>query len=160
VQDLVNGPMLSTQINPIIDGNFQALSANGIVATTNNIPVTQSDANGVKTYLSARRSFMTGELAKVTAPFEISNNAGQNFAVTNQAGLTLLGKAPVEVAFIRLNGATTNANVTWTSVTNWSLSIALLPHVSTNTATLRAYDRLNQALATNIYQKSITVTNK
>ena len=141
VEDAVNGPMLSSTINPVIDGNYQALSANQVLASTNNFPVRQQDADALKTYVSGRRAFLLGELAKVAAPFEISNNNGDNFTVTNQSSLTLVGKAPVAVAFVRINSTTSNASVTWTSVTNWSVNVALTN--GPNPFAVRGYDRLN-----------------
>ena len=92
----------------------------------------------------------------LAAPFEISNNGGNNFAVTIQTNLTLFGKAPVPVAHLRVNGASTNANVTWTSVTNWSLGLEL--PLGTNTVTVQGYGRLNQIL--NGLSDSIVITNK
>ena len=134
IQDAVNGPMLSANVDPVLDGNYAALLGNGVAVTSpDDISTTVcTDGPTLRTWIQLRRSFLTGELGKVTAPFEISNNNGDNFSVTNQSSLTLFGKAPVEVASIqskRING--TNSLVVqigltnWTSVTNWSMPMAL-----------------------------------
>jgi hypothetical protein len=126
--------MLSANVDPVLDGNYAALLGNGVAVTSpDDISTTVcTDGPTLRTWIQLRRSFLTGELGKVTAPFEISNNNGDNFSVTNQSSLTLFGKAPVEVASIqskRING--TNSLVVqigltnWTSVTNWSMPMAL-----------------------------------
>lgn len=50
----------------------------------------------------------------------------------------------MEVAFIRFTGATTDANVTWTSLTNWSLPITLQSGANTNS--VQGYDRRTNAI--------------
>ena len=170
VQDAVNGPMRPATHLPSLTANYAALTDNGI-APSNSFLIVTNNMVGTNTvfysnyftpasWLSNRWNSLTNELAKVTQTFAITNHAGANYAVTNATNITLSGKAPMEVVYIRVNGAATNANVTWTSVTNWSLGVTLAFPPSTNTTTVQGYDRLNQLLATNLYQKSITITNK
>ena len=59
--------------------------------------------------------------------------------------MTLAGKTAVEVRCIRLNGATMNANVTWTALTNWSITVAL--SAGRNTNTFQGYGRTNNLLS-------------
>ena len=96
---------------------------------------------------------MTGELAKVAAPLSITNNNGSNFT-TSATSVVLGGKASVEVAFIRINSTTSNAPVTWNTVTNWTVSVALTN--GTNALTVRGYDRLNVSNAV----AAITITRQ
>src|ERR1041384_3649997 len=115
----------------IINSNYSALVANGISITA---PSVSAGGNlAITTWIDSRRNYLSDQLNTVSAPFEISNNGGNNFS-TNAASIVLIGKAPVEVAFLRLDGASTNAAVTWTSVTNWSLNIDL--QVGTNSITV------------------------
>jgi hypothetical protein len=109
----------------------------------------------VNLWLDGRRSHIQSQLAGVAAPFEISNNNGSNLT-TNQASIALVGKAPVEAAFLRFSGATTNASVTWTSVTNWSIGMTLTNGV--NPISLQAFDRKTNAISG--MTDSITITNQ
>jgi hypothetical protein len=74
---------------------------------------------------------------------------------TNNPNLLLVGRAPMEVASIRVNGATTNT-VLWTSVTNWSIGLTLTN--GANPLTVQGYGRTNNLLAG--MSDSITVTNQ
>ena len=161
IDDAVNGPFQPATMGALLDANYAFLSTNYVVTVGSAAALLSPDQSksyvpALRNWITNRYSFLTGQLASVAAPFEISNNGGINFAVTNQTGITLLGKAPVQAAFVRVNGAGTNANVTWTSVTNWSLG-AELP-LGTNTLTVEGFDRLNQALGG--FSDTITITNK
>ena len=161
IQDAVNGPFQPAVIGAVAEANYAFLTQHYSVSTPQAASLLSPDGGktnvpALRQWITNRYSFLTGQLATVAAPFEISNNGGNNFAVTQQTGITLAGKAPVEAAFLRVNGAGTNANVTWTSVTNWSLG-AELP-LGTNTLTVEGFDRLNQALGG--FSDTITITNK
>ena len=66
----------------------------------------------------------------------------------------LAGSAPPQVKFIALGSMITN--VTWNTVTNWSLSVTLSN--GANPFTVQGYDRFTNALAgTNA---SITITRQ
>ncbi len=159
LQDAVNGPLQSASYSAVLNGNYAALTNNGVSVKRPDEAVTTNYS--LVAWIDKRRNYLNSQLASVpTTTFAITSNGGQNYSVTNQSGTTILGTAPLEVAFLRVNGATTNANVTWTSVTNWSLGVALSAPLSTNLITVRGYDWLNQMLGTNPYQKSITITNK
>ena len=160
IHDAVNGPFSPPVLNPILDANHAFLSTNYSISTTNASPLLSPDQGqlgvpALRPWITNRYNFLTGQLATVSAPFEISNNGGNNFAVTNQTGLTLFGKAPIQAAYLRINGAITNANVTWTSVTNWSTGIAL--PLGTNIVTVDGYDRMNQIIGG--LSDSIVITN-
>jgi hypothetical protein len=110
----------------------------------------------VNLWLEGRRNHIQSQLAGVAAPFEISNNNGSNFTTTNQASIVLVGKAPVEAAFLRRVNTTTNLTVAWTSVTNWSIGITLTNGV--NPISLQAFDRKTNAISG--MTDSITITNQ
>ena len=161
IDNAVNGPFRPAVIGPVLDANYALINSNYSISTSAAAPLLSPDGTNatvpaLRQWITNRYAFLTGQLATVASPFEISNNGGNNFAVTQQTGITLAGKAPVEAAFLRVNGAGTNANVTWTSVTNWSLG-AELP-LGTNTLTVEGFDRLNQALGG--FSDTITITNK
>jgi hypothetical protein len=158
IQDAVNGPMLTNVVGPLLDANYAALTANGISVLSPDLAgITNcTTTNTLRNWIAQKRTILTNALAGVAAPFEISNNGGNNFAVTNQTSVTLLGKAPVEVAFLRIDAASTNAATTWTSVTNWSTTVVL--PIGTNTFIVQGYDGLNQILSG--LSDSITITNK
>jgi hypothetical protein len=146
-QDAVNGPMLTANYNPIIDTNNAALVANG---------VSVQSTVGLKNWIDGRRSYISNELRSVASPFEISNNNGNDFGVTNQTSVLLAGKAPVEVAFLRVNSTGTNALVSWTSVTNWSLTWPLIS--GSNGITVQGFGRLTNLLSG--MSDFITITNQ
>ncbi len=157
IYDAVNGPMLINVVGPVLDANYSALAANSIgVLSHDSSPTSGCNlTNSLRGWIAQKRHVLTNELAKLAAPFEISNNGGNNFT-TNQSNIVFFGKAPVEVALIRLNGASTNLPVTWTSVTNWSVTITLTN--GANSLTNRGYDRLGVFLTNAI--DSITITNQ
>jgi hypothetical protein len=148
--------MLSANYGPIADLSYAALTNNGIKLSGGSptlVHAPGSAPNGFKSWLDGRRNHILSQLAGVAAPFEISNNNGANFT-TNQASIVLVGKAPVEAAFLRFSGATTNASVTWTSVTNWSIPFTL--GSGANAITLQGYDRKTNVLSG--LSDSITIT--
>ena len=57
----------------------------------------------------------------------------------------LIAKAPIEVRFIRVNSASTNAAASWFSVTNWNLNYTLTN--GANPITAQGYDRKTNAIS-------------
>lgn len=131
---------------PVVDGNQTALGDNGM-------NVSSSIVTTLKNWIDGRRTYISGELAKVASPFEITNNGGSDFT-NGSPNLTLAGKAPMEVKFIRMNGATTNEIVTWTTLTNWSISRVLTN--GANPLNVQGYGRTTNLLSGAF--DSITVT--
>ena len=161
VQDAVHGPLRPEVMNPVMDANYAlmqpAYTAMGPGTSSLLSPdQSMSYVPSLRSWITNRHSYLTQQLATVNAPFEISNNGGNNFTVTNHSTVTLLGKAPVEVAFLRLNGSGANAAVTWTGVTNWSLSVPLSN--GANGFSVEGYNRRNEAIPG--ASDSITVTNQ
>ena len=69
-------------------------------------------------------------------------------------GVTNGTHQPVAVKFIRLNGSSTNAVASWTSVTNWSVAWTLTN--GANPISVQGYDRKTNSLSGG--SDSITVT--
>ena len=144
VLDAVNGPMLAARINPVFDGNYATLVAGNVSATA---------PTADKTWVQDRRDYLNGLLTSVSCGFNITNNGGADFT-TNASSLTLAGRAPPQVKFIALGSTITN--VTWTTATNWNLSVTLSN--GANPFTVQGYDRFTNALSgTNA---SITITRQ
>ena len=114
-EDAVNGPLNATafanHVDPIYNGLVTA-GAGPDAGTT----------QGLKDYVAARRSYILEQLNTVAASFTV--NGATSFA-TNRNFITIAGTAPIGVANITVNGVV--AQPTWTSVTGWTLRIALQP---------------------------------
>ena len=125
-KNAVDGPLLASNVNPLIDAKYAAFQANGIAAAS---------PSAIKSWLASRRSYITSQLASVAASFAITSNGGNDFSTTNNP-VTLTGTAPVDISSIRINGISFPLN--WTSVTNWNLSFLL--QSQTNVLQLVGYD--------------------
>jgi hypothetical protein len=111
-KDIINGPMVATNVNPIVDAKFAAFSANGVSVTS---------PSGIKSWIATMRGSLQTALnnENAEAPFQIANS---NFA-TAQNYVTITGTAPVEIKDLLVNGVA--VPVTWSTVTSWSLNVAL-----------------------------------
>jgi hypothetical protein len=106
---------------------------------------------GVVNFLAQRAAYVRGQLP-TNAPFAITSNGGNNFAVTNSP-VTLAGTAPLTVKDLLVNGVA--YPVAWTSVTNWSVVVPL-PGV-TNFLSVEGVDKHGHPVL-NAFD-TITVTN-
>ena len=79
------------------------------------------DFSSVLSYIRTRATHVLAQLPTAT-PFAITVNGGKDFTVTNGFA-NLSGTAPIAVNQIEVNG--TAYPVTWTSVTNWTITIPL-----------------------------------
>ncbi|MGC3961203.1 MAG: lamin tail domain-containing protein [Verrucomicrobiota bacterium] len=131
LQDAVNGPLLSTQVNALCDPRYAALQANGI-----NV----SSPSGIKSFIASMRSHVLSQLATVATGFSVNGPAA--FA-TNQSPVMLSGTASIEVAAMTVNGSLWP--VTWTSVANWSMSLPLVSGL--NTLNIVGLNRQGQPVA-------------
>ncbi len=150
-------------MNAVIDVKLQALQANGVVAGTDTIgqtsPITQSDTDALKSYVSGRRNFLVGQLATYdNKTFAITSNGDANFS-TAQNPVELQGTAQVAVKTIKINSLAYPAS--WFSdgtgdnqykVDNWKVGIRL--NVGANALTVQGFDRLGNLTDT----RSITIT--
>ncbi|PYI83082.1 MAG: hypothetical protein DME26_15770, partial [Verrucomicrobia bacterium] len=113
LQDAVNGPLLSTRVNPLLESKYNSLVANGIAV---------SSPTAAESYIASRRSSIISKLATVSAPFALTSNNGNDFS-TNRNLVILSGTAPFTVKTIAVNGI--SYPITWTSITNWTLRYSL-----------------------------------
>ena len=127
--DAANGPLLNARVDPLLDARYAALQANGVGA--------QSPAV-IKTWISARRDYILGQLATVAANFTAT---GPATTTTNR--VTLAGTAPVEVSRITVNGRALTPS--WSTVTNWSADFIVAG--GTNLLTVSAWNSSGTVLA-------------
>ena len=133
LQAAVNGPLSAGRANPMMDGKYNSLVANGVGV---NSPA------AVEGYIANRRSFITQRLATLAASFVVTNNNGNNFS-TNRNLVVLGGVAPFAVKTVTVNGIA--YEVTWNSLTNWTLRYALA--TGTNALTIRGLDENGNVVA-------------
>jgi len=156
-EELAAGPMRAVNLNPVFVANYNELTNNGVSAlfpftVVTNVCSTNYNYS-LSTWIEWRRRVLTNELAAVATTFAITNNGGANFT-TNTANVLLGGTAPVKVATIRINSTTSDAPVTWGTVTNWTVTVALTN--GANPLTVRGYDRLGVSNAVD----TITITRQ
>ncbi len=145
IKDAVNGPLQSSNYTAVLDANYAALNGNGIAVKT---PTETVGGNlSLVGWIEARRTYLSNQLNTLVAPFSITNAT-----TSSQFNIVLGGQAPVEIAYIRISGRTTNELVSWTTVTNWSYPYTLVS--GANAITNLGLDRLSNPVATN----NITIT--
>jgi hypothetical protein len=110
-EDAVNGPMNPSYLNPLLDNKYNALVAAGAGA---------GSPQFIKDYVAGRRSYIQSQLNTVAATFRV--NGPTSFS-TNRNLILLTGIAPIRVHTLTINGIAYNA--TWSSVSNWSVRVAL-----------------------------------
>ncbi|MGC8742402.1 MAG: lamin tail domain-containing protein [Verrucomicrobiia bacterium] len=169
IKDAVYGPLMSANINPILDENYKALTNNMITRVISNKVVnplspdelleiltnTECTTNSIlslRGWIQRRREILLNEVNKLETLFEITNNNGNNFT-TNNSFIVLTGTAPIDVAFIKINNGTNFANVSWTTVTNWSIGYIL--NEGENVVTVSGFDQKQQPLG---YTDTIRIT--
>lgn len=113
MKELINGPMLPTNVNPLMQEKYDSFVAEGLNVAA---PGT------VGTWIDSARTSIASQLAAAGGNTAFKVNASGSFS-TNKAVITLTGTAPVEVKDITVNGIA--YPVTWTDLKTWSLPIAL-----------------------------------
>jgi hypothetical protein len=136
LQDAANGPMVSARVNPLLDARHAALLANGIDAA----PPDNDRAYRIKTFIANMRDNILRQLATVAAPFAVH---GPSTFTTDRQRITLSGTAPVAMASLSVNGVPWP--VTWTSVNNWTIRVAL--DSGANLLVLEGWNRQGQPVA-------------
>lgn len=141
-EDAVNGPLQSTTLAARVDPRYNAFIASSILA--------ESPAN-LKNYVAQRRTYILGQLATVAATFSVGGAA--TFS-TNRNLIAVTGTAPIGVATITVNGVAVTP--TWTTVSNWTLRVALSPGV--NNLSLQGLNNRGQPVAGASATRTITYT--
>lgn len=116
VQRAVNGPLDPAQCNPVMDAKYRSLVANGVSWCDGQ---RLTDPTAVKNWFSQRRTALQAQLANVSAPLVIGP-----VAVSNNVAL-MSGTAPIAAQTLWFNGA--GYPLVWTSVSNWTATVALKP---------------------------------
>lgn len=134
LQDIANGPLVSTKANAILDARYNAMIASG---------VTVDSPASIKDYIAQRRAYLLN-LVATSAPsgFGITLNGGAGFS-TNSNFVSLTGIAPIGVRSISVNGVI--VPVTWTSVSNWTTQLVL--PAKTNTLSVVGLDSARNAVS-------------
>ncbi|MHC1768021.1 MAG: lamin tail domain-containing protein [Verrucomicrobiia bacterium] len=132
--DAIDGPLQNSQFDPIVDGRYAALTNNG---------VTVANPQAIKGWVTQRRNYLTSRIASMdTSAFTITSNGGADFSSSTPL-VTLTGKAPIRAATITVNGVP--MPVSWTSVTDWSMQLAL--GAPSNVLTIAGLDSNGRPLA-------------
>jgi len=110
----VDGPLQANRFDPMVDARYAALAANGVGVT---------GPSSISSWVVQRRNYLIGSIGPMdTSTLAITSNGGNNFSTTASV-ITLTGTAPIRVATITVNGVA--MPLTWTSVTGWSMKLAL-----------------------------------
>ena len=137
--------MTAARSNPILDSRFNGLTAGG---------ASVGSPQGIKDFIAARRAYILGVIAaNNTSPFEVQNNSGLDFSTNNNL-VTINGRAPFDVASIEVNGIA--YAVTWTTLTNWTLRLALPS--GTNALSVVGYDYSGTAVSNATDTIAVNVT--
>jgi hypothetical protein len=150
VQTAISNAFVTAKYEPVMDAKYASLVANGITLCDGQ---NLQPPTAVKTWFSQRRTFLVGQLNGVAAGFAITNNGGNDFTVNTNL-ITLSGAAPVGVKGIRVNGA--EYPVTWTSVSNWTMRLAL--GAGQTSLVLEPYDPSGHVLSNLTDSISVTST--
>lgn len=130
VQRAVEGPLISTNCDPVMDARYASYVANGVRFCDGQ---SLSAPDAVKTWFRDRRVALQNQLNAVAAEFALSPGSPVS---SSTSPVTLTGTAPIRVRSLQLNGV--ELPVTWTSVNTWSASVPLLNR--TNAITITAVD--------------------
>jgi hypothetical protein len=130
LKELVNGPMLASKINPLMDAKFAAFQAAGLSVTS---------PGGTESWIASAQASIAAQVAAVdVAGFTVG--AGGYTAVSNT--VTLTGSAPFQVTTVWVNGEAFTP--TWTTATGWSIQLPVA--FGTNDIAVTAYDRFGNAV--------------
>jgi hypothetical protein len=119
LRDAATVAMLSTKLNPMIDETHEALIANGVASRSPDVALkTWLGIPSLKSWISQRRTYLLGQLNPMT-------NFNLTAACVNTNGnvVTLTGRAPIQIYTLTFNGIP--YDVTWSTVTNWTMTIAI-----------------------------------
>lgn len=141
LRELVDGPMLPANYNPLINARYAAFRAN-------DVPVDSPAA--MKSWIDGRRAYILTQIPN--APFNVVT---PGFLTTSSNYVTITGSAPVTAKEILINGAA--YPITWANVTNWTLRVPLAE--GTNTLVVSVVDRSGNTLGsrTNTFNYTGTV---
>ncbi|HEY9174146.1 MAG TPA: lamin tail domain-containing protein, partial [Verrucomicrobiae bacterium] len=143
-EDALAGPLNATTFAARVDTIHNGLTAAGVGPDSGTL-------QGMKDYVAARSSYIASQLATVAATFAVN---GPTTFSTNRNLITLSGTAPIGVATITVNGVA--AQPTWTSVTAWTLRVALQPGV--NSLNIQGWNNKGQTVSGASASLAVTFT--
>ena len=133
LKELVNGPMLASKINPVMNAKYAAFQAAGLSLTS---------PSATETWIASARSSIVAQVAAAdVAGFTLVTNS---WNATSNA-VTLAGWAPFQVTTLWINGEAFTP--VWLTPTNWSIVVPV--PFGTNTWTIGAQDRYGNLVGTN-----------
>ncbi len=144
IQNAVNGPLLASNCNPVLQAKSKSLFDNGMAWSDGQTLV---GPGIVETWFSQRLTALQAQLATVSAPFAVSP-----FVTMSNDVAYVSGTAPVGVGTVWINGAAWP--IQWTTVTNWTLAVPL--HAGTNQFSITAVDAHGQPIAGDSGNASVT----
>jgi len=131
LQELVNGPLNVANSGPLIMAKYNSFTENGITV--------ENPTVNIEPWLSEAQSSIAAQLAAVNA-----NGFSVNPSVTISNDVAYVtGGAPVNVSVVWINGVA--YPLTWTTLTNWTLSVPL--HSGTNQFNVTAVGANGQTIA-------------
>lgn len=148
IRDAVNGPMLNTAIDPVVDARWNALVANNVKQNKDGDELVPPFA--IKDYVAARRTYVQIQLNNAIPPttaFAITSAGGS----TAQNPVLVDGTAPVRVTTIKVSigGGTANSYpVVWTAQTTWQIRVPFFLLGQNVALTLTAFDRFGVQVGT------------
>jgi len=128
-------------VQAFLASRYAAFQANNVSLAS---PFVPSGAYGlsIPDWITQRRNFIQAQMSSLNVGFAITSNGGNDFTASQNL-VSLTGTAPLRVAKLRVNGL--DYDVTWTSATQWSLTLALANGV--NTIVVEGVDRFGQLVA-------------
>ncbi len=131
MEDIINGPMNNSFLDPILNDKHAALVAN-------NVNVNSGTVDTIKAYARDRRANLVTQIAAATgAPFAVNT---PTYFETNDNLITIGGTAPVKIKTIQINGV--EYPLTWSGVstapTSWTVRLGL--NVGTNIFSIQGID--------------------
>jgi hypothetical protein len=143
LQELVNGPLAVANSGPLLAAKYNAFIDNGLSV--------ENPTESIEPWLSQAQSSIASQLAAVNATNFTVNPA---VALTNNVA-SITGEAPVNVDAVWINGVA--YPLTWTSLTNWSVTVPLTNGV--NNLSIVGVDRGSQPIGGDSNQLTVAYSS-
>lgn len=142
LKELALRVMQPQNIDPLMDARYAAFRASGLTAAS---------PQAIKDWIASARDGIAAQAATFDTTLFGPTASTMSFS-TN--AITLSGKAPLDVATIEINGLAWP--VTWSTMTDWSLRLAL-PQ-GTNVIRISGRDYFGNAVTSAVRQVTVVVT--
>ncbi len=131
LQELVNGPLTVSNTAPLCNAKYNAFVNDGLSV--------ENPTSAMLPWIAAAGTSIAAQLAAVNAP----NFAVNSTVVVSNDTAYVTGTAPVAVDTVWINGEA--VPVSWTTLTGWTATVALLP--GTNQLVVTGVNRSQQPIA-------------